>query len=131
MKKTLALILAIVMVIGLAACGGSSSESSAPAEAAPAADAAPAGTEAAAPAPAAAEPADFSGTTLVFSSDAVGSASYNYIVELAKHLEQDGGFGLIDVQPTNPGGMGAPYLFAGSGVDLAFINGAPAKWAME
>ena len=106
MKKTLALILAIVMVIGLAACGGSSSESSAPAEAAPAADAAPAGTEAAAPAPAAAEPADFSGTTLVFSSDAVGSASYNYIVELAKHLEQDGGFGLIDVQPRRSGQVG-------------------------
>ena len=120
MKKALALILCLVMVFGLVACG------TAETPAAPTATDAPAKTE---------QPTetakDFSGTTLVFSSDAVGSASYNYIVELAKHLEEDGGFGLVDVQPTNPGGMGAPYLFATPGVDLAFINGAPAKWAKE
>lgn len=120
MKKALALILCLVMVFGLVACG------TAETPAAPTATDAPAKTE---------QPTetakDFSGTTLVFSSDAVGSASYNYIVELAKHLEEEGGFGLVDVQPTNPGGMGAPYLFATPGVDLAFINGAPAKWAME
>lgn len=75
---------------------------------------------------------DFSDETLVFSSDAVGSGSYNIIVEMSKYLENEGGFGLVDVQPTNPGGMGAPYLFAeGSDVDLAFINAAPAKWARE
>lgn len=78
-----------------------------------------------------AEGTDFSDTTLVFSSDAVGSGSYNIIVEMSKYLENEGGFGLVDVQPTNPGGMGAPYLFAGGGVDLAFANAAPAKWARE
>ena len=121
MKKALALLLCLVMVFGLVACGTAET---------PATPETPA-TEA----PAAGQPTemakDYSGTTLVFSSDAVGSASYNYIVELAKHLEEDGGFGLVDVQPTNPGGMGAPYLFATPGVDLAFINGAPAKWAKE
>ena len=80
---------------------------------------------------AAAEAPDMSGEMLVFSSDAVGSGSYNIIVEMSKYLENEGGFGLVDVQPTNPGGMGAPYLFGDESVSMAFINAAPAKWAME
>ena len=42
-----------------------------------------------------------------------------------------GGFQTVNVNPDSPGGMGAPYLFASGNTDLAFINGAPAKWAME
>lgn len=75
--------------------------------------------------------ADFGSEMLVFSSDQVGSASYNIIVEMSKYLENEGGFGLVDVQPTSPGGMGAPYLFADPMVSMAFINAAPAKWARE
>ncbi len=123
MKKTLALILCLVMVFGLVACGATeSATTTTTTETTTTAEATAEATEA---------KTDFSDVTLVFSSDAVGSASYNYIVEIAKHLEEDGGFSLVDVQPTNPGGMGAPYLFATPGVDLAFINGAPAKWAKE
>ena len=127
MKKLFALLLTLSLVLSLAACGGDSGKTDAPADSgktdAPA-DSAPAdsGSDAS---------ADFSGETIVFSSDAVGSGSYNIIVEMSKYLENQGGFGLVDVQPTNPGGMGAPYLFAGGGVDLAFINAAPAKWARE
>lgn len=117
MKKALALILTLIMSLSLVACGGSKTETPANTDE-PAASNEPATT-------------DFSSETLVLSSDAVGSATYNIIVEMSKYLENDGGFGLVDVQPTSPGGMGAPYLFADGTVDLAFVNAAPAKWARE
>lgn len=124
MKKVLALILALTLTMSMAACGGSASS------AAPAPSAAPVAPASSAVPTEGAE--KFSGETIVFSSDAVGSGSYNIIVEMSKYLENQGGFGLVDVQPTNPGGMGAPYLFAeGGDVDLAFINAAPARWARE
>ena len=50
MKKLIAMLLALVMVLGLAACGGSSAPVATQAPAAPATDAAPAATEAATPA---------------------------------------------------------------------------------
>ena len=74
---------------------------------------------------------DMSKETLNFSSDKVGSGSYNMIVAMSKVLEKAGGFQTVNVNPDSPGGMGAPYLFAAGNTDLAFINGAPAKWAME
>jgi TRAP transporter TAXI family solute receptor len=119
MKKTLALLLALVMALSLVACGSSSSSSDSTEDTS--SDSSTEDTTT----------TDFSDVTLVFSSDAVGSATYNTIVEMSKYLENDGGFGLVDVQPTSPGGMGAPYLFADGTVDLAFVNGAPAKWARE
>ena len=122
MKKVFALLLALVMSLSLAACGEKETTT------APENTDTPATEDTTTPAAG----GDFSGETLVVSSDAVGSGSYNIIVELSKYLENDGGFGLVDVQPTNPGGMGAPYLFAAGGdVDLAFINAAPARWARE
>ena len=137
-KKLAALATCAAMILSLAACGGSdtaaTTAAAAPAETTAAATeaAAPAATEAATEAAAPAEAAaDFSGTTLVFASDAVGSGSYNQIVEMSKVLENEGGFGLVDVQPISPGGMGAPYLFSDGAVDLAFLNAAPAKWATE
>ena len=105
----------------LAACGGSSSTSPAASrEAAPSVEA-----KAVDGLP------DMSKETLNFSSDKVGSGSYNMIVAMSKVLEKAGGFQTVNVNPDSPGGMGAPYLFASGNTDLAFINGAPAKWAME
>ena len=105
----------------LAACGGSSSTSTAASsEAAPSIEA-----KAVDGLP------DMSKETLNFSSDKVGSGSYNMIVAMSKVLEKAGGFQTVNVNPDSPGGMGAPYLFASGNTDLAFINGAPAKWAME
>ena len=128
MKKVFALLLTLSLALSLAACGGDS-QSAPPADSAPPAqsDTGGAGDSG----ESGGGSADFAGETLVFSSDAVGSATYNTIVEMSKYLENDGGFGLVDVQPTSPGGMGAPYLFADGAVDLAFVNGAPAKWARE
>ena len=128
MKKVFALLLTLSLVLSLAACGGDSGKTDAPADSG---SSAPAESGSSTPAGSGSDSADFSSETIVFSSDAVGSGSYNIIVEMSKYLENQGGFGLVDVQPTNPGGMGAPYLFAGGGVDLAFINAAPAKWARE
>ena len=128
MKKVFALLLTLSLVLSLAACGGDSGKADAPADSG---SSAPADSGSSTPADSGSDSADFSSETIVFSSDAVGSGSYNIIVEMSKYLENQGGFGLVDVQPTNPGGMGAPYLFAGGGVDLAFINAAPAKWARE
>ncbi len=75
--------------------------------------------------------ADLSKETLVWGTDAVGASTYNIGVEMSKVLEANG-IGMVDVSPTSPGGMGAPYLFEGDqGIDIAFVNGAPAKWARE
>ena len=76
------------------------------------------------------ETPDVSGVELDFWSDAVGSGTYNIIVEMSKVLE-NGGFGTVNVDPSYPGGMAAPYIFKANNVDLSFANAAPAKWAME
>ncbi|SHI56551.1 NMT1-like family protein [Dethiosulfatibacter aminovorans DSM 17477] len=67
---------------------------------------------------------------VLFGTFEVGTSNYNISAELGK-LWEDNGIGKVDVQPISPGGMGAPYLFANNKADIAFINGAPAKWAME
>ena len=81
----------------LAACGGSSSTSTAASsEAAPSVEA-----KAVDGLP------DMSKETLNFSSDKVGSGSYNMIVAMSKVLEKAGGFQTVNVNPDSPGGMGA------------------------
>lgn len=73
---------------------------------------------------------DFSSTTLVFATDQVGSSNYNVGIEMSKYMEE-AGIGNVDIQPISPGGMGAPYLFAAEQCDISFVNGAPARWALE
>lgn len=132
-SKLMASALAFSMAAGLAGCGSSGA-------AAPAATTTAASDKAAASETTAAPEiegtktegiADMSGTTLNFWSDKVGSGSYNMIVAMSKVLEEDAGFQAVNVDPSYPGGMGAPYIFKENGVDLSFVNGAPAKWAME
>lgn len=69
---------------------------------------------------------------ILFSTHSVGSATYSISASLGtvweKYLPEGSS---IDVQPTSPGGMGAPYLFEQGQADIAFVNGAPAKWAFE
>ncbi|MDD3253977.1 MAG: TAXI family TRAP transporter solute-binding subunit [Lachnospiraceae bacterium] len=128
LKKVCASVLAVSMVT-LTACSGSGT--TAATTAAPAAPAAET-TAAAAEAGGASEGTiDMSGTTLNFWSDKVGSGTYNMIVAMSKVLEEKGGFGTVNVDPSYPGGMGAPYIFKDPNVSLSFVNGAPAKWAME
>lgn len=69
---------------------------------------------------------------ILFSTHQVGSATYTISAALGTTWEEylpEGSS--IDVQPTSPGGMGAPYLFEQGQADIAFVNGAPAKWAFE
>jgi len=69
---------------------------------------------------------------LVFSSDQVGSSTYVKSAGLAQIWQKYLPAGsVVDVQPTSPGGMAAPYLFNSGVADIAFCNGAPAKWAYE
>lgn len=70
------------------------------------------------------------GSAVLFATHEVGTSNYNLSAELAK-LWEDNSVSTVDVQPISPGGMGAPYLFEQDKCDITFINGAPAKWAME
>jgi TRAP-type uncharacterized transport system substrate-binding protein len=69
---------------------------------------------------------------LVYSTHSVGTSNYNAASLFAnlwlKYLPAGSA---IDVQPTSPGGMGAPYLFANGLADIAFINSAPARMAWD
>jgi TRAP transporter TAXI family solute receptor len=134
--KATAIGLAALLAASMAGCGSSGTSQT---TAAASKEAAPATTQAAAEASQAESKdagsssgnTDFSNTTLNFWSDKVGSGSYNMIVAMSKVLEEKGGFKEVNVDPSYPGGMGAPYIFKENNVDLSFVNGAPAKWAME
>ncbi len=103
-KKGVIIILSIIMIIGLiVSCGSEDTKTS---------------TEGSLNA------------DILFATFEVGTSNYNISAELSK-LWEDNGIGTVDVQPISPGGMGAPYLFDSGKVDIAFINGAPAKWANE
>jgi TRAP transporter TAXI family solute receptor len=70
--------------------------------------------------------------SLLFGTHSVGTATYNISAGLGQLWERYLPAGSqVDVQPISPGGMGAPYLFEGTDTKIAFINGAPAKWAYE
>ncbi|TCO76875.1 TAXI family TRAP transporter solute-binding subunit [Marinisporobacter balticus] len=72
------------------------------------------------------------GVDLLFSTHSVGTSNYTISAGLGTlwvDFLPEGSF--VDVQPTSPGGMGAPYLFKDGLADISFINGAPAKWAYE
>ena len=125
MKKVMSAVLAATMVFSLTACG--SNEKPAETQAAAPAEtqtAEAAGGEAVEGLP------DMSSESVLFATFEVGSSNYNITAEIAK-LWEDNGFGTVDVQPISPGGMGAPYMFEEAGADIAFSNGAPAKWAHE
>lgn len=69
---------------------------------------------------------------VLFSTHSVGSSNYTISAGMATMwLDYLPEGSTVDVQPTSPGGMGAPYLFPDGMADVAFINGAPAKWAYE
>ena len=131
MRKTLAKVTAAVLAASmmLSACGSSTTATTAAAEAET--EATEAAAEAETEAAASGDSIDMSGVTLNFWSDKVGSGSYNMIVAMSKVLEDKGGFATVNVDPSYPGGMGAPYIFQDPSVSLSFVNGAPAKWAME
>jgi hypothetical protein len=114
-KKVLGLGLAMMMTIGMAACGEKTPD--------------PTQAPTVPGAPTTAPKLDLDANVL-FATFEVGTSNYNISAEFGK-LWEDNGIGTVDVQPISPGGMGAPYLFEGGKADMAFINGAPARWAME
>lgn len=121
--KLFSAILCGAILLSAAGCGSSSS----PASSAPA----PASSAAAISTPAAEKPQG-EAVSLLYSTHSVGTATYNIAAGLGQLWENylpEGS--MVDVQPTSPGGMGAPYLFADGLADIAFGNGAPAKWAYE
>ncbi|MBE6905187.1 TAXI family TRAP transporter solute-binding subunit [Marasmitruncus massiliensis] len=124
--KVMATVLATATLVTASGCGAPAS----PASSAPAASTAPAANSAAASSQITkpqGEPVD-----VLFSTHSVGTSNYTISAGLGTmwldYLPEGSS---VDVQPTSPGGMGAPYLFADGQADVAFINGAPAKWAYE
>lgn len=125
MKKVLALILALTMLLSLAACGAAPQ----------ATEAAPAATEAAAPA--ATEAAPVAGTVeepvdLMFISMASTTAIYTYSTTIANLLLDvlpDGSS--IDVPETSPGGLTAQYSVVNGDTDLVVMNGVSVDWSMK
>lgn len=119
-KRVIALGVAVIMSLSLVACGNASANEE------QATTAAPVSTQATT----AGEAKLDLGANVLFATFEVGTSNYNISAELGKMWE-DNGVGVVDVQPISPGGMGAPYLFENNKADIAFINGAPARWAME
>lgn len=124
MKKFLATILAAAMVTGAFAGCASKPAETVPEETTPGTEQTETTPEATTPE---GEPVD-----VLFSTHSVGTSNYTISAGIATmwldYLPEGSG---VDVQPTSPGGMGAPYLFPEGMADVAFINGAPAKWAYE
>ncbi len=110
-KKKMLIVLGIITILigTLIACGGGEKDSSGSAES---------------------TDSTSLNANVLFATFEVGTSNYNISAELSKVWE-DNGIGTVDVQPISPGGMGAPYLFDTGKADIAFINGAPAKWARE
>jgi TRAP transporter TAXI family solute receptor len=123
LRKVLAGTMAVLMAAGMSVGCSSTTESAASAPAAEEATESPA---------APAEKPQGEAIDLLFSTHSVGSSNYTISAGLGTlwvdYLPEGSS---VDVQPTSPGGMGAPYLFTDGMADIAFINGAPAKWAYE
>ncbi len=116
MKKTLSLILALVMVLGMAACG----QSAAPAAPAPAASAAPAPAEpAAAPAEPAAEP-----LVLRYASVYTQSSTYGQAMEKFKSIVEEKSNGSMIIDCFYDAALGAESDMIQSqkegGIEIAF-----------
>lgn len=127
MKKAMAFGLATILSLGLAGCGSSTEKTT---DTVATTQAEQTATEAKATDAQATEKTANLNANVLFGTFEVGTSNYNISAELGK-LWEDNGIGTVDVQPISPGGMGAPYLFEGDKCDMAFINGAPARWAME
>ena len=126
MKKLLALLLALVMVIGLAACGAKQEAAPAATEAAPAAtEAAPAATEAAAP-EASAVPTMYAitGPSEVFEIPWFNAGPHTWVKAMFEPLI---GFDAKG-DPTLEAGMASAYTFAEDGLTASVTLRDGLKW---
>ncbi|MGL5433952.1 MAG: TAXI family TRAP transporter solute-binding subunit [Lachnospiraceae bacterium] len=134
-KKLTALSLSALMVVGLAACGGTKTE--APAAAAPsetASDTVAANAAADAAAQVSGGSYELSGAVdLTFAAQDVGTAAYNYAAALQSVMMKELPDGSnINITTTSPGGVGAPIIVNGaSQCDVVMSNAGPAKWSRE
>ena len=126
MKKLLALLLALVMVVGLAACGAKQEAAPAATEAAPAAtEAAPAATEAAAP-EASAVPTMYAitGPSEVFEIPWFNAGAHTWVKAMFEPLI---GFDAKG-DPTLEAGMASAYTFAEDGLTASVTLRDGLKW---
>lgn len=128
MKRTFALILALVMALSLAACGGSGGSGDAGGSTPP---------------PASGDSGNGGGeggsydltspVDLTFAAQEVGTAAYNYAAALQTVMMKELPAGSnISITTTSPGGVGAPVIVdGGAQCDIVMSNSAPAKWSYE
>lgn len=116
MKKIMALLLVATFIVGcLAGCSSTEKTPSAPTTP-----------------PAATSESTDGAVSLTFAAPAIGTATYSAICLIGQMLQQNLPEGsVVDVQPTSPGGFGAPYMLKDGQADLTFVSPAPAKLAYE
>lgn len=136
MKKVLALLLALVLVLSLAACGdsGKTNDNPKPAEDTPQNTPASGGSDNQTQEPASGGDYTLSGPVdLTFAAQEVGTAAYNYAAALQTVMMKELPSGSnISITTTSPGGVGAPVIVdGGAQCDIVMSNSAPAKWSYE
>ena len=122
MKKTLALLLALTMVLALAACGSTQTTPAAEATEAPVSE-----SPAEVPEESAGSPVN-----LTFAAQEVGTGPYSLAAALQgvmlRYLPQGS---TIDLTTNSPGGVGAPVLIQNQECDIIISNAGPSQWSAE
>ena len=124
MKKAIALILALVMVMSFAACGGETTTEEPKAETAAAQQSAENSTES----------GESAGLTepvkLTLAAQEVGTGAYSVAAAIQGVMLKglpDGSS--IDLTTNSPGGVGAPVLIQNEECDLIVANAGPSQWS--
>ena len=124
MKKAIALILALVMVMSFAACGGETKTEEPKAETAAAQQSAENSTES----------GESAGLTepvkLTLAAQEVGTGAYSVAAAIQGVMLKglpDGSS--IDLTTNSPGGVGAPVLIQNEECDLIVANAGPSQWS--
>lgn len=124
MKRTLTLILALVMALSLAACGGSGGSGD---------------SGGSTPPPSAAGDSGSGGggdltspVRLTFAAQEVGTGAYSVATAIQTAMMKGLPSGSsIDLTTNSPGGVGAPVLIQNDDCDIIVANAGPSQWSYE